>query len=89
MRDWLDFQLARLQENVMFTSVDLVMIRKALILMQKSVSRLANKEEQPESVVAEYRKVYGDVSVVIRKIEAAHVEQEAKEKLQASSKKGA
>lgn len=70
----------------MFSKTELGVIRKALIAMQKSVTRLANKEEQPESVVAEYRKVYGEISTLIKHVEQDFVEQEAKEKLQAVAK---
>lgn len=64
----------------MFTKSQLLMIRSALTVQQKSVQRLANKEGQPESVAAEYRKVDGDIRMVqqfvdaeVRKLDEAEV----------------
>ena len=73
----------------MFSLNELKLIRSALIAMEKSVMRLANKDGQPENVVTEYRKSRVEVSNTIKHVEQDYVEQEAKEKLQASSKKGA
>lgn len=51
----------------MFTKSDLVMILKALVLQEKSVLRLAGKDEQPESVAAEYRKVAAEIGDLMKK----------------------
>lgn len=52
----------------MFTVAELQMIVKALALQEKSVLRLAAKDEQPESVAAEYRKVGGEIVSLLRKV---------------------
>lgn len=71
----------------MFSLAELKLIRGALIASEKSVMRLANKEGQPDNVVAEYRKSRVEISNVIKHVEQDYVEQEAKEKLQASASK--
>lgn len=45
----------------MFTLNELLVIRQALVVQKKSVERLSNKEGQPESVAAEYRKVGAEI----------------------------
>lgn len=52
----------------MFTLDELKVIASALVVQEKSVSRLAAKEGQPESVAAEYRKVSGQIVAVMRKV---------------------
>lgn len=53
----------------MFSIDELKMIVAAVALAAKSSQRLANREGQPESVVAEYRKVLGIQSALLRKIQ--------------------
>ncbi len=61
----------------MFTKTELVAILKALTLQEKSVLRLAGKEEQPESVAAEYRNVANSIADLMKKcnLEIAKLEQ--------------
>ena len=54
----------------MFTVTELKDIAKALVLQEKSVQRLAQKEGQPDSVAAEYRKVGVAVADLIKKVNA-------------------
>lgn len=70
----------------MFSLAALRLIRNALILSEKSVSRLANREGQPEAVVKEYLNARVAISGVIKDVEALYVEQEAKEKVQGAGK---
>lgn len=51
----------------MFTAAELKFIVSALAMAAKSAQRLANREGQPESVAAEYRKVLADQSQLLRK----------------------
>lgn len=69
----------------MFSLAQLKLIRNALLLAEKSVSRLANKEGQPDNVVREYLAAKVAINDVVRVVEGLYVEQESKEKLQASS----
>lgn len=52
----------------MFNLQELTILGKALILMQKSLARLAAKDEQPESVANEFRKVQTEVATVGKKV---------------------
>lgn len=52
----------------MFTLDELKQIGAALVLQEKSVMRLSQKEGQPESVAAEYRKVAGVIAALLRKV---------------------
>lgn len=54
----------------MFSLQELTMFVKALALQEKSVLRLAAKDEQPDSVAAEYRKVATDIATLMRKVVA-------------------
>jgi hypothetical protein len=51
----------------MFTAIELGRIVTALQMAAKSAQRLANREGQPETVAAEYRRVLADDSVLVRK----------------------
>lgn len=51
----------------MFTATELKRIVTALTMAAKSAQRLANREGQPESVAAEYRRVLAEDSVLVRK----------------------
>lgn len=62
----------------MFNKYDLVMILKALVLQEKSVLRLAGKDEQPESVAAEYRKVASEIAELMKKCNLEIAKLEAK-----------
>ena len=53
----------------MFTRKELVSIQAALKVQQASVTRLAAKEGQPDSVAAEYRKVSGEIADLQRKVQ--------------------
>lgn len=52
----------------MFSKAQLVTIGKALVGMEKSVNRLAAKEEQPDSVATEYRKVAAELASLIKDV---------------------
>lgn len=53
----------------MFSKNELVVIGKALVMQEKSVLRLAGKDEQPESVAAEYRKVAVEIGELLKKVQ--------------------
>lgn len=53
----------------MFALNELLIIRSSLVVQSKSVQRLAAKEGQPESVALEYRKVFDDISSVMKHVE--------------------
>lgn len=52
----------------MFTTAELAVLLKALSGMSKSLMRLAAKDEQPDSVAAEYRRVGSVVADLFRKV---------------------
>lgn len=51
----------------MFNANELARIVVALTMAAKSAQRLANREGQPASVAAEYRRVLAEDSVLVRK----------------------
>lgn len=64
----------------MFNKVQLVMIGKALVQAEKSASRLAARDGQPESVAAEYRKFGADVGDLIKFVNIELVKMDAAKK---------
>lgn len=52
------------------------MIAKALVAMEKSVLRLAAKDEQPDTVAAEYRKVAVELGNLLRKVSSEVAKQD-------------
>lgn len=51
----------------MFSVEELKMIVSGLQMAVKSAQRLANREGQPETVAAEYRKVNAEMALLLRK----------------------
>jgi hypothetical protein len=63
-----------------FTKPQLILVRKSLVLAEKSASRLAVKEEQPDSVATEYRRHAVDIAQLIKVIDVEIIEVEKKAK---------
>lgn len=61
----------------MFSKQQLIQIGKALVMQEKSVLRLAGKEEQPDSVAAEYRKVAADIGDLMKIVQLEIVKLDA------------
>lgn len=52
-----------------FTKSQLLVVEKALALAEKSASRLASREGQPEAVAAEYRRYAVEVAELIKSVQ--------------------
>lgn len=53
-----------------FTKSQLLVVEKALSLAEKSASRLAAREGQPEAVAAEYRRYGVEVAQLIKDVQS-------------------
>ena len=62
----------------MFNLKELLVIAGALVVQQKSVMRLAQKEGQPETVALEYRKVSGEIESILKKVNGLVVSEQSK-----------